>query len=397
MPKKIPVLFLQSQVHMGADSVIHSHVMRHLDRDGFEVHVACNAGDRGYRPPSFDALQAIPGVRMRPTRFAPGASLRRSNKLAAALGAGASAWDLGALARYVVRERIRIIHSSDRRRDSTLAVALAKLTGARSVLHVHVKWSSEYGKAAQWAMLRADAAFAISRFVSDTIVASGKPRAEVHTVLNAIEVQNWQPGRDGASVRREFSIPERAPLLVSVSRLFSWKGQRELLRATAHVKTKLPDVRVLIAGADETMVHGGSFTAELTNLARELGISDNVVFAGDRRDVPEVMAAADLFAMPSFEEPFGLVFLEAMAMQRPVVALNNGGTPEVVEHGRTGLLSDPGDIEGLANNILELLLDRERRESMGRAGRARVLERFGAERLASEAGRAYRAILGEPA
>ena len=77
----------------------------------------------------------------------------------------------------------------------------------------------------------------------------------------------------------------------------------------------------------------------LREQARELGIEKNVIFTGPRSDIAELLAACDVFALPSFEEPFGLVFAEAMAMKRPVVALANGGTPEVVEHGKCGLLS----------------------------------------------------------
>jgi glycosyltransferase involved in cell wall biosynthesis len=140
-------------------------------------------------------------------------------------------------------------------------------------------------------------------------------------------------------------------------------------------------------------VHGGSFTAELKDLARELGIADAVVFTGERSDIPEIMAACDVFTMPSFEEPFGLVFLEAMAMRKPVVSLDNGGTPEVVEHGRSGLLSSNGNIEALAANIVMLARDRELRARMGAYGRAQVLARFTAQRMARDAGEAYRAIL----
>src|SRR5262249_54162308 len=121
--------------------------------------------------------------------------------------------------------------------------------------------------------------------------------------------------------------------------------------------------------------------------------AERVIFTGPRSDVPKIMAACDLFTMPSFEEPFGLVFLEAMAMQKPVVAVNNGGTPEVVEHGKSGLLSPPWDVPALAAHISTLLKDRELRAEFGRYGRARVLERFSAERMARDAAAAYERIL----
>ncbi len=138
---------------------------------------------------------------------------------------------------------------------------------------------------------------------------------------------------------------------------------------------------------------GDSFTRELKQLTTELELSEHVIFTGGRSDIPRVMAACDVFTLPSFEEPFGLVFLEAMAMMKPVVAIDNGGTPEVVEHGRSGLLSAPWDIPELAANINRLVGDPALRASMGQRGRQRVLEYFNAQRMASDAARAYEAVL----
>jgi glycosyltransferase involved in cell wall biosynthesis len=296
----------------------------------------------------------------------------------------------------VKRKRVRIIHGSDRPRDAVYALSLARLTGARAVVHVHVAWSHGYSAPAKWGVRNADAVFSISRFVTDTIVATGTPRARVYTILNCVDPSAWGPHIDGSGVRRELAIPANAPVLASVSRLFGQKGHRELLRAFARVRTEVPDAWLLIVGADAPEVHGGSFTQELKVLARDLGAAERVVFTGNRSDIPQIMAACDVFTLPSFEEPFGLVFLEAMATQRPVVALNNGGTPEVVEHGRSGLLAPPGDVAALAANIIALLKDRSLRDRMGAYGRSRVLEYFNAQRMAREAGEGYQAILSKP-
>ena len=101
------------------------------------------------------------------------------------------------------------------------------------------------------------------------------------------------------------------------------------------------------------------------------------------------MAAADVFAMPSTGEPFGLVFAEAMAMRLPVVGLDDGGTPEVVEHGRSGLLSRHGDIDGLAANLLTLIRNPALRAEMGEYGHRQVEIRFTTERAATEISQLY--------
>jgi glycosyltransferase involved in cell wall biosynthesis len=395
MPEKIGVLYLHSQPGFAADSTIHAHLARCLDRERFTVHVACTAGDGSEKPASLARFEQVPDISLRKTHFAPGIRRRDARALVRSLGSALlSPVDFVALRNYVKKQRIRIIHGTDRPRDATYAVTLGRLTGAKSIVHVHVKWSDEYSAAAKWGVRAADAAFGISRYVTGTIVAMGKPARDVHTVPNCVDPSAWDPQTDGTAVRREFGISPDAPLLASVSRLFSWKGQRELVRALAIVKQEIADVRLMIVGADERYVHGGSFTSELRELARGLGILEHVVFTGARPDIPEIMAACDVYSMPSFEEPFGLVFLEAMAMKKPVVALNNGGTPEVVEHGRSGLLSEPADIETLAKNVVALLRQPELRARMGAYGRSRVLDYFNSRRMADDAAAAYQRILG---
>lgn len=389
------VLFIQSQSLFGADSAVHAELMRHLDRSAFAIHVACTVGDGPEKPPSLRVIEGIPNVRLRPTRFIPGVRSRTAAGVVRGILSGTRfPLDFAGLKTYIEREGIRILHSTERPRDAIYCAALGRLTGAKSVVHVHVKWSDEHSALSRYGVRYSDAALGVSQYVSDTIVATGKPRNQVHTVLNAIDVTRWDPTLDGSGVRREFSVPDDAPLLVSVSRLFSWKGQRELVRALAMVRQEVPDVRLLVVGADETFVHGGSFTQELREIAREVGVLDRVTFTGQRSDIPQMMAACDLFTMPSFEEPFGLVFLEAMAMQKPVIAVANGGTPEVVQHGTTGLLSGPWDVPGLAQNIVTLLKAGERRRAMGRAARERVLERFTVQRMARDVGALYEQILG---
>jgi glycosyltransferase involved in cell wall biosynthesis len=391
---KTGVLFLHSQEGFGADSAIHAHIMRYLDRDRFVVHVACSRGDGSKEPTSLKKLREIPDLRVRPTQFAPGFRQRSLKTILGQFRAAAGfPLDFVRLREYVASEGIRIIHGSDRPRDATYAVALGKATGAKSIVHVHVAWSEGYSAPAKWAVRSADAVFAISRFVAETVVATGTRRDKVHTVLNGIDASRWTPGLDGSSIRRELGIPIDAPLIGTVSRLFGYKGHRDVLRAMVRVREAVPEVRWLVVGSDAVEVHGGSFTAELKVLAHELGVADRILFAGERSDIPQIMAAFDVFTLPSPLEPFGLVFAEAMAMERPVVAIGDGGTVEVVEHGRSGLLVPARDIDGLAESLITLLKDPGLRARMGASGRARVLSSFTAQRMARDAGEAYDAVL----
>lgn len=391
---KIPVLFLHAQSGFMADSTIHGLLMRYLDRDRFEVHAAYTRGENGEIPPSRREIERIPDVHLRPTVFMPGFRERSRLEILRSLPVSARfPVDYAALALYCRRHGIRIIHSTDRPRDSAYAVTLGRLTGARSIVHVHVKWSSYYSSLACWAIRNSDAVFGISEYVTKSIIDFGRVPAGVYTILNAIDVSRWDPNAvSRETVRREFGIPLDAPVLASVSRLFVHKGIGELLRAFAVVRQELPAARLLIVGEETPFSQG--FAGQMRELARELGVADAVIFTGGRKDVAQIMAACDVFSLPSDEEPFGLVYLEAMIMGRPVAAIDNGGTPQVVVHGETGFLSPSKDVPAYALNLLTLLRDPELRARFGANGRARVLEHFSAQRMARDAGKIYETMLG---
>jgi glycosyltransferase involved in cell wall biosynthesis len=385
-------LFINSPLQPGADTVIQALLMRHLDRARVELHAASTPGTVAAPSPTFDLLSAIPDVRMRPTDFGPSlfglSPVDKARSMVTGLGAVAS---LASLAAYIRAQNIRILHSSDRPRDAMPCVLLGKLTGAKSVVHIHVGVADWMSRGVRWAFRNADALVGVSKFVAKTIVDAGYAPARTHAVLNAMDLTGWDPALDPRPVRQELGLPPGAPVLMTISRLFHWKGQGELVRALPIIRREFPDVRLVIVGRDDVAAapERPSFTSELKTVARELGVADNVLFTGWRTDVARLMAAADVFALPSFGEPFGLVYLEAGAMKKPVVALDSGGAPEVVEHGKSGLLSAPRDVEGLAANILALLRDPGLRARMGEHGRRRAEVQFAPARLARDVERIY--------
>jgi glycosyltransferase involved in cell wall biosynthesis len=387
--KRTRLLFINSALIAGADTWIHFLLLRNLAQDRFELHAA---GQPGSPAPAFDELRAIPGIALRPTYFGP--SLWRQSKLqkiaSSANFARASASLLG-LAAHIRHQRIEILHSTDRPRDALACVVLSALTGAKALIHVHVNYGDWMSRGVKWALGRADAIVGVSQHTARSFVEAGYQSDRVHAVLNAIEPSRWDPSLDPAPGRASIGVPDGAPLIVSVARLFPGKGHFELLRALALVKPKYPNVRLAIVGSDYPADSGT--TQKLKEHARELDIGENVVFTGQRSDIASLLAACDVFSLPSFEEPFGLVFAEAMAMKRPVVALTNGGTPEVVEHGKCGLLSPPGDIDALAANLLRLLGDPALRTQFGEYGRSRVEKHFTPQRMASDFATLYERML----
>jgi glycosyltransferase involved in cell wall biosynthesis len=393
---KTGVLFIDSSTKPGADTWIHHQLIRCLDRSRYDVHVACEPGPAGEPTATYQSLRSIPELTIREARFA--SSVFGRPKLEKALR---MVWQgpqmlggLVGLAAYVRRNHIRILHSTERPRDAVSCMLVSWMSGARSVIHIHVggDWMSA---PVRFAMHRADALIGVSNFVVRTLRHDGYRAERAHAVLNAIDVGTWDSGMDRLQSRRELGVPEGAPLIVSIARLFHWKGQGDLLEALAIVRKEFPTVRLLVVGEDYPAgdPQRGSYLAELQERVEAMGLKDNVAFLGFRSDVSRLLSAADVFALPSFQEPFGLVFAEAMAMKRPVVALDSGGTSEVVENGKTGLLSPARDLQALAKNLMTLLRDPALRAQMGEAGRQRVEANFTAARMARDAERVYDSLL----
>jgi glycosyltransferase involved in cell wall biosynthesis len=341
--------------------------------------------------PTFRALRAVPDLELVSIDLGPELFRHEGwDKLRALMATVPAVASFARLARYVRRNHIRIVYSSDRPRDALTCVLLARLTATKSVIHCHNGYGPWMSRALQWALRHADARIAVSDFVARSFIEHGYEPACTHVVHNAIDPTPWVPRRGREGARRELELPTSAPVVVTVCRLFPSKGVEELIRAVAFVCCDHSDVRLVIVGRDLTP--DGSYQRCLADLVHDLDLDEHVVFTGQREDVPRLMAAADIFAMPSHAEPFGLVFAEAMAMELPVVALDAGGAPEVVDDGRTGLLSEPGDIDGLAQNLAKLLADGGLRAEMGSAGRERVLQLFTTERQARAVAHVFRLV-----
>ncbi len=391
--RRTGVLFVHTATlpPLGADTWVHAQIIAALDRSTHDLHAACVTQTRTGPTPTFVALESIPELTLVPVDFGPELAIRSgvAAKLRALVQTLPAIVSLARLARHIRRHRIAIIHTSDRPRDAAASVLLARITRRPCIVHVHVAYNPAWmGRMLRWAIARADRIVAISEFVASTLVAHGHDPGSISVVPNAIDVDAWTPGRGRDEMRASLGVAESTTVVISVSRLFPEKGPAALIGALAIARPDIADVRLLIVGQE---VQAG-YRAELADLAVRLGVDDIVEFTGRRNDVAELMAAADVFAMPSFEEPFGLVFLEAMAMQLPVVALDNGGTPEVVADTRTGLLSAPGDTDALAANLRALIVDPDLRRRLGERGRRSVESAFTTSQLARNMAAVYELV-----
>ncbi len=172
--------------------------------------------------------------------------------------------------------------------------------------------------------------------------------------------------------RRELLAGAPGPLLLAVGNLNAAKGHAHLVEAAARLLPTYPGLRLAIVGRPEEEA------AAVRKIIAALGLEGRVALLGQRRDVAALLAAADLFALPSLWEGLPLALLEAMAAGAPVVATAVGGVPRVVEDGVTGRLVTPGDVTALAAALGEALADPEGARRMALAGQARVRAVYGA-------------------
>jgi glycosyltransferase involved in cell wall biosynthesis len=404
MRRRIKVLFFVSHPTLTPAISVHANLMRHLNPERVEVHavypkIAAQPAYIASGRSSFAALPQSPEVRLRALEFGPAGDASKLQLLAgSARAAGPALWDAASLIRFIARERIDVIHCEEGTRNAFYAHLLARVTRARSIVHYHLGYGDWMSRSSRLAIRRAEAIIAVSSWTGREIHKDGVPAERIFPVLNGIDVSRWDPaGADGTAIRREFGLGVQDPLIVQVAQLVAWKRQHLVLEALPRVLERHPTARLLLVGA-ETAAHAGdgTYTAELERRVAAAGLEQNVVLTGQRRDVREILAAADVFVLPSVGEPCGLASLEAMAMEKPVVSVRAGGTPEVVEHGKAGLLGEPDDAEELAANLLALLDAPERRRTLGEYGRRRVLEHFTVQRMADDVEAVYRLVAARP-
>jgi len=226
----------------------------------------------------------------------------------------------------------------------------------RVLLAVQARWERTNAR-------RADVVIAPSRYSADVArreygVAAGK----MAVVPEPIELERWTALFAAATPR-----PRGGPTILCVARMYPRKRIGDLLEAAAFLRPRIPGVRVRIVGK-------GPEWGDAVRLHGTLGLGETVALLGDvsRDRLAQEYVSADFFCMPSLQESFGIVFLEAMAAGLPVVACRAAAIPEVVEDGVTGLLVPPRDPEGLARALEALIADPERARAMGEAGRQAV-------------------------
>jgi glycosyltransferase involved in cell wall biosynthesis len=349
---------------------------RHTDRSRFELSFVHLGGD-GPMPEQIERL----GLRASSL----GADRRRDYPRA-----------IPALARRLRRERIDVVHTHllDGSAVGLTAARIARtpvaiFTGHHSheiPMHDRRSLTMLDRVCARWL---SDATIAPSEQMRATLLAvHGVPPRKVVTIHHGFELDRFDPARvDRDSVRAELGLEDRL-VIGSIGRFYWIKNQEAVLRAFAAVAPGVPDATLVMAGA-------GDSTA-VKELSRELGIDGRLLIVPFRSDVPELLAAFDLFVHPALAESFGQVIVEAMAMSRPVVSTPVGIAPEVIDEGKTGFLASGASVEAISEALRTAFRARERWPEIGRSASARARE-FPAAAMVRRYEELYTSLLEERA
>ncbi|MFK7894510.1 MAG: glycosyltransferase [Myxococcota bacterium] len=295
---------------------------------------------------------------------------------------GASLGWVPRFARRIAEEKIDVVHTHEFAMN-VYAGAAARLARRPAVATLHGKrWFTEKRVRvfAHHLLLKGGVRFAaVSRDLAEFAVSGLRVSPDrIAVVPNGVSFD--APSRDARErIRAEIGVAPERSLILAVGNLYPVKGHERLVRALS----ELPHAEVAIAGR-------GECETALRAQAESLGLTDRLHLLGVRDDIPDLLAACDVFAHPSLSEGLPLAILEAMSAGRPIVASQVGGIPEAVEHARSGLLVSPSDDDALQDALQRLTTDASKAEAFGEAARARVEAEYSTRRMVERYAALYR-------
>ena len=345
-PAPIRVLFAKDRLHETGGTLYYLHVLPRLD-PARVTPLLCAFAPRHPIAKRFEA------VGIKPTFF------------------GRTRWDprsVRDLLQFARGHQVELLHL-DGPTSFSFGRLGARLTRLPTIAHFHSMLQLPPVRTLlnRQPMLSTSRSIAVSAAVRQWAIATLAIAPErIEVLYNGHDIDRYaSPSVDARSrIRREFALANDLPLIGVVGRLdIAQKGQDVMIRALPALRERCPGVALLLVG-------DGPDRARSEALANQLGLGDAVRFGGHRNDIPDVLAAIDVVAIPSAcDEGLPLVAIEAGAAARPIVAFDGGGLPEVVVHEDTGLIVRKGDTAGLAAAIARIIADPDLAKRMGSNGR----------------------------
>lgn len=285
--------------------------------------------------------------------------------------------------------RFDAIHAFRALPEGLVAWLVARLTFRPVVIYAHGEELTTWGRggkyrAMRFALRHADRVIANSEHTRDTLRAMGVDATRITIIYPGVDVTMFRPGLDTSGLRESLGIPGAAKLIFSVGRLSRRKGFDQVIGALAQLRKSGMDVHYVLAGIGEDWDYLGALIRE-----HDVQAAAHMIGAVADQELPRWMNACDVFAMPNRaingdNEGFGMVFIEASACGKPVVAGKDGGTGSAVIDGATGLRVDGASVDDVAQALGTLLREQQEACAMGQRGWARIQNEFAWERVAEK-------------
>lgn len=370
--EKRKILYVVENEFFGGGEQAFAHIINGLNKAEYDVSVACLTS--ALNPASAVFIEKIEKT----ARIVPLDLRRLVNPL-----------NILRLKSIIGGMGINIVHSQGARADFYARLA-ARSTGGVSVVSTVATPVEEYNvnfiRKAIYVALNRFGEFSVDRFiaVADHIKRKlmrvrGIPPEKITRIYNGIDAEEYALHPDlAAKVRADYNVSGDCFLVVAACRLSWEKGLFDLVEAAGRVAASGGRLE---GGFSYIIAGEGPLENDLKAAVKAGGLEDSFVFTGFIRDIRPLLAAADVFMLPSYREGFPMSVLEAMAAGKPVIASGIDGVNESVSEGESGLLFKPGDAGALSRAILSLSADRARGLEMGRRGRAMVMEKFGLDKM----------------
>lgn len=224
------------------------------------------------------------------------------------------------------------------------------------------------------------------------LFSNAKKQGRLVRIYNGVDLgQFTAPAGSKPHIRRELGIPSSAPVAVLIGNIIPRKGIHHFIEAAHIVLSDHPGAYFLIVGNAPS--HHARYESQVQALMRQYGLDGRALFLGFRTDIPAILQASDVLALASLQDPFPWVLLEAMAMERPVVATDVGGVQEAVVNGETGLIVPPADAEAMAAAIGRLFSEPDVARRLGLAGRRRIEESLTVDRYVDAMQQVYAGLV----
>jgi glycosyltransferase involved in cell wall biosynthesis len=291
---------------------------------------------------------------------------------------------------------IDLVHHNNNLRSDRVSVLAAALTNVPQICHVRTLTNLFYTE--KFISRFVNAFIYMSSVIQKAYLNHGIPNKKgtvIYDGFNTVDNSIFDKNKI-TFLRDEFGIKNGEHLICNIGRIDWWKGQDYFIKAMAKVLKVEPNTKVLIVGPTDSRPENQAFYLKLKNLVEKYKMSNNLIFAGFRSDVQNIMAASDVVVHSSSEpEPFGRVIVEGMLVEKPVVATSAGGVLDIIQDKVTGLLVPLKDAESMAAAILQLLQNPEQAKQIGARARERAKRRFSVEQHVTAVEEIYKKVLSQ--